>query len=220
VCCQETKTLGLPAEVIEALAHYRQLLDERAWDWGDEQLPNLFRWARFSLLGPVFDAFAATGDWAKAIRSVIGEDVPAGVVVVRVDEGGGPQADVGPARPAIAGHMVTIDVVVDSAADADLSLTVAGHEVRVGPRGAAIETIDLDGGDPVFTVVLDNEALGVDDAIRPSAAAELRLSSPRCALVGHRLQWRGLVSRGCAGEVGRPSPAVLSLPRRDHRGAS
>jgi hypothetical protein len=181
VCCQETKTLGLPAEVIEALAHYRQLLDERAWDWGDEQLPNLFRWARFSLLGPVFDAFAATGDWAKAIRSVIGEDVPAGVVVVRVDEGGGLQADVGPARPAIAGHMVTIDVVVDSAADADLSLTVAGHEVRVGPRGAAIETIDLDGGDPVFTVVLDNEALGVDDAIRPSAAAELRLSSPRCA---------------------------------------
>ena len=181
MCCQETKTLGLPAEVIEALAHYRQLLDERAWDWGDEQLPNLFRWARFSLLGPVFDAFAATGDWAKAIRSVIGEDVPAGVVVVRVDEGGGLQADVGPARPAITGHMVTIDVVVDSAADADLSLTVAGHEVRVGPRGAAIETIDLDGGDLVFTVVLDNEALGVDDAIRPSAAAELRLSSPRCA---------------------------------------
>ena len=29
MCCQETKTLGLPAEVIEALAHYRQLLDER-----------------------------------------------------------------------------------------------------------------------------------------------------------------------------------------------
>ena len=43
MCCQETKTLGLPAEVIEAFAHYRQLLDERAWDWGDEQLPNLFR---------------------------------------------------------------------------------------------------------------------------------------------------------------------------------
>ena len=87
MCCQETKALGLPAEVIEALAHYRRLLEERGWDWGDEQLPEFFRWARFSLLGPLFDAFAATGDWAKAIRSVIGEDVPRGIVVVRIDEG-------------------------------------------------------------------------------------------------------------------------------------
>ena len=48
MCCQETRTLDLPAEVIEALAHYRRLLDERGWDWGDEQLPGFFRWARFS----------------------------------------------------------------------------------------------------------------------------------------------------------------------------
>ena len=38
MCCQETRMLGLPAEVIEALAHYRRLLDERGWDWGDEQI--------------------------------------------------------------------------------------------------------------------------------------------------------------------------------------
>ena len=101
--------------------------------------------------------------------------------MVRVDEGGGLRADVGPARTAIAGRTVAIDVVVDSAADADLSLTVAGREVRVAPRGAAVETIDLDGADPVFTVVLGDETLVVDGAIRPSAAAELRLSSPRCA---------------------------------------
>ncbi len=181
MCCQETRTLGLPAEVIEAQAHYRRLLDERGWDWGDEQLPDFFRWARFSLLGPVFDEFSATGDWAKAIRSLIGEDVPPGIVVVRVDEGGGLLADVGPARTAIAGRMVPIDVVVDSAVDADLSLTVAGHAVSVAPRGAAIETIDLDGADPVFTIALGDETLGVDGAIWPSAAAELRLSSPRCA---------------------------------------
>jgi hypothetical protein len=100
MCCQETRMLGLPAEVIEAQAHYRRLLDQRGWDWGDEQLPDFFRWARFSLLGQVFDAFAATGDWAKAIRLVIGHDVPSGIVVVRVDEGGGLHADIGPARPA------------------------------------------------------------------------------------------------------------------------
>ena len=47
--------------------------------------------------------------------------------------------------------------------------------------GAAIETIDLDGADPIFTVVLGDETLSVEGAIRPSAAAELRLSSPRCA---------------------------------------
>ena len=67
---------------------------------------------------------------------------------------------------------MAIDVVVDSAADDDLSLTVAGREVRVAPRGTAIETIDLDGADPVFAVVLGDETLSVDGAIRPSAAAK------------------------------------------------
>ncbi len=181
MCCQETSTLNLPAEVIEALAHYRKLRDRRGWDWGGEQLPDFFRWARFSLLGSVFEAVAETGDWAKAVRSVIGHSVPPGIVVVRIDEGVGLRADIGSARPAISGHTVTIDVVVDSAVDADLSLSVAGREVRVGPRGAAIETIDLDGTDPIFTIVLGDEKLSVEGAIRPSAAAELRLSSPRCA---------------------------------------
>jgi hypothetical protein len=88
VCCQETRTLNLPPAVIDALARYRRLLGERAWDWGDEQLPGFFRWARFSLLGPVFEAVAETGDWASAIRSVVGDDVPPGIVVVRVGEDG------------------------------------------------------------------------------------------------------------------------------------
>ena len=181
MCCQETETLGLPAEVIEAMAHYRRLLDERGWDWGDEQLPDFFRWARFSMLGPLFEAVADTGDWAKAIRSVVGEDVPPGVVVVRVDEGSSLHAYVGPARPAIAGRTVPIDVVVDSASRADLRLTVAGRDLDVAPRGAAIETIDLDGTDSGFTVGLGDETLRVEGAIHPSAEAELRLSSPRCS---------------------------------------
>ncbi|MDQ3791651.1 MAG: CehA/McbA family metallohydrolase [Actinomycetota bacterium] len=173
--------MGLPAEVIEALAHYRRLLDERGWDWGDEQLPDFFRWARFSMLGPLFEAVADTGDWAKAIRSVVGEDVPPGVVEVRVDEGSSLRAYVGPARPAIAGRTVPIDVVVDSASRADLRLTVAGRDLDVAPRGAAIETIDLDGTDSGFTVGLGDETLRVEGAIHPSAEAELRLSSPRCS---------------------------------------
>jgi hypothetical protein len=39
--------------------------------------------ARFSQYGPINDAFMATGDWAKAIRSVIADQVPAGIVVVQ-----------------------------------------------------------------------------------------------------------------------------------------
>jgi hypothetical protein len=181
MCCQETRTLNLPPEVIEALARYRQLLDERGWDWGDEQLPDFFRWARFSLLGPVFDAVADTGDWAKAIRSVLGDDVPPGIVVVWVDERGVLHADVGAARAAIPGQIVAIDVVIDSAVDGELSLTVAGREVEIAPLGAQIETIDLEVADPGFTVVNGDQTLRVDGAIRPSAAAELRLLSPRCA---------------------------------------
>jgi hypothetical protein len=180
MCCETTGTLGLPAEAIEALARYRRLLDERGWDWGDDRI-DIFRWERFFLLGPVFEEFTASGDWPSAIRSVIGDEVPAGIVVVRVDRGGGLRADVGPARTAIAGRSVRIDVVVDSATDAELSLTVAGQRVRVEPRGAAVETIDLDAAGPAFTVVLGDRTLRVDDAIRTSATAELRLSSPRCS---------------------------------------
>ena len=179
MCCEATETPGLPAEVIETLAHYRRLLDERGWDWGDDQI-EYFRWVRFSWLTPAVELLA-TGDWPTAIRSVIGHDVPAGAVVVRVDAGGGLRAMVGPARTAIAGRTVTIDVVVDSAADADLSLALAGREVRVAPLGATVERIEIDGADPVFTVVLDDETLHVAGAVRTSAAAELRLLSPRCA---------------------------------------
>ena len=71
--------------MIEALAQYRRLLDDRGWDWGDEQF-DFFRWARFTQLGSVFAEYAVTGDWAQAIRAVIGTDVPVGVVVVRIDE--------------------------------------------------------------------------------------------------------------------------------------
>lgn len=180
MCCETTATLELPAEVIETLARYRRLLDERGSDWGDEQI-QFARWARFSLVGPVFAAFMETGDWAKAIRSVIGPVVPAGVIVVRVDAGGSLRADLGRARTAIAGRPVRIDVVVDSAADADLSLTVAGHTVRVAPLGATVETIDLDGADPAFTVVLGDQTLKVAGVARTAPAATLRLVSPRCA---------------------------------------
>ena len=109
MCCEDTNTLALPAPVIETLAQYRRLLDERGWDWGDEQI-DLFRWARFTQFGAVFAEYAKTGDWAQAIRAVIDADVPVGVVVVRVDQSGALRAQVGPALATVAGRTVAIEV--------------------------------------------------------------------------------------------------------------
>jgi hypothetical protein len=201
MCCEATEALDLPAEVIETLAHYRRLRDQRAWDWGDEgveffslmrfaQLPSLvaefaasgnFAKALASAVGyDVLEESAATGNWAKTLAAAIGDDVPAGVVVIRVDEGGGLRAATGPPRSAIPGRLTTIDVVADSAADADLVLTVAGRTLRLAPKGGAVQTIGVDGADPVLEVVLDGEVLRVHDAVRPSGAAELHLRSSRC----------------------------------------
>ena len=180
MCCEATETLELPPEVIETLAHYRRLLDDRGWDWGDEGI-GLFSLMRFAQFGSAFAEYAATGNWAKAVVSAIGDDVPAGVVVVRIDEGGGLRAHIGPARTAIAGRRVRIDVVVDSSADADLLLGVAGRALHVATGGAAVETVGVDGGDPVFDVTLGDEVLTVRDAVRTSEAAELYLRSSRCA---------------------------------------
>ena len=144
------------------------------------------------MLGPVLEAFWASGDWASAIRSVIGDQVPAGMVVVRVDAGGGLRADVGSPRTAIAGRTARIDVLVDSAMDADLELTV----------------------------VLGAQTLIVEGAVRDDPGGRApALVSPLRPLVGHRCQRRSLVPGGCAGEVGLPSPSVLPRSRRDPAGA-
>jgi hypothetical protein len=115
------------------------------------------------------------------VVSAIGDAVPPGVVVIRIDEGGSLRAHIGPARTAIAGRRVRIDVVVDSAADADLLVEVAGREVQIAAKGAAVETVGVDGGDPVFDVALGGEVLTVRDAVRTLKAAELNLRSSCCA---------------------------------------
>jgi hypothetical protein len=109
MCCEHAQALDLPPAVIEMLARYRDLQRRHGWDWGEESLPDSFRWARFSLIGPVMDRVGEDGDWAGAIRSVIGEGpVPAGIVVIEGD-----RVRTGPPRPLIAGHTVPIDVIRD-----------------------------------------------------------------------------------------------------------
>jgi hypothetical protein len=181
VCCGDDEELGLPPAVIEMLARYRRMLDEQGFTWGAAVMPDFFRWARFSMLGPAFDEFAASGDWSAAVRAAIGDEVPAGLVVVSVAADGGLTAAVGAPRPAIRGAGVPVDVVLDSAADTDLVVTVAGPEVPVPAGGAGLAVVDLDADTPDITVTCGTEQLDVVGAVSPTPAATLRLTSPHGA---------------------------------------
>lgn len=171
--------MDLPAPVIEALATYRRLRNERGWDWGGEALPQLFRFARFTRLGPLLEAVGETGgDWAAAVRTVVGETVPAGMVVVHVDGTGIRRVVTGRARLAVAGRPVPLDVVIDSTADAEVVVRAATHEVTVAAGGATLVTVDVDGP---FTITCGADAREVDDAVRRVPATRLRLRSSGCS---------------------------------------
>jgi hypothetical protein len=177
VCCGEGERLDLPPAVVEALAGYRRLLGERGFDWGDDRI-DLFRMARFALLADVYLAYAATGDWAAAIRSQVADGVPRGTVLVRA--GGDPAVSAGPPRLAVPGRPVPVDVVVDAAGAAtDPVVTLAGRAVPVAAGGAVVEILDLDA--PGFDVVVDGRTLRAEGAVDVVPAARLRLRSPLCA---------------------------------------
>jgi hypothetical protein len=181
MCCGDEEELGLPPAVIEMLARYRRLRDEQGFGWGEDALPDFFRWARFSMLGPAFHEFAASGDWSAAVRAAIRDEVPAGLVVVSVASDGGLAAAVGPPRPVVRGSAVPVDVVVDSAAGTDLVVTVAGQEVPVPAAGTGLAVVDLDADTPHITVTCGDERLDVVGAVCPTPAAEVRLTSPHGA---------------------------------------
>jgi hypothetical protein len=180
MCCESTETLDLPREVIETLAAYRRLLDDRGWDWAQEGM-DFFRLMRFSQLSvSEILEHAARGDWAKALLSAIGDKVPAGSVVIRIDERGRLQVETGPVRPAIAGGSVAVDVFIDSGAATDLILTLGGRDMPVAALSATVDTIAVGGADPVFDVRLGGEKVTVRGAVRAAEAAQLRLVSSRC----------------------------------------
>ena len=114
VCCDDDTALDLPPAVIEMLARYRRMHAEQGVGWGEEAFPDMFRWARFSRLGPAFDEFAASGDWAGAVRAAVGDDVPAGIALVSIGADGELSARTGPPRPVVPGATVQIDVVLDT----------------------------------------------------------------------------------------------------------
>jgi len=174
VCCDDEVAPDLPPAVIEMVARYRRMRAEQGVGWGEEAFPDMFRWARFARLGPAFQEFAASGDWAGAVRAAVGEPV-AGIVLVRVGADGDLAARTGAPRPVVPGSTVPIDVVLDSAADHDLVVAVDGAEVSVPAGGAGLRTVDATAS-PI-TVVCGDARIAVAATVG-TAAATLRLTSP------------------------------------------
>jgi hypothetical protein len=134
VCCGDDAVLGLPPAAIEMLARYRRMREEDGFGWAEGTLPDMFRWSRFSLLGPAFDRLAAAGDWAAAVDAAVGDGgPPAGIVVVRVGADGAVDVVAGPPRTAIPGRAVPVDVVLRSRAARTVTVPVAGEDVVLEP---------------------------------------------------------------------------------------
>jgi hypothetical protein len=108
MCCDHDQVLDLPPAAIEMLAHYRELRRQQPWAWGGEDIPPPFRWARFAKLGDLIERGTRSGDWPGALQEVIGDDVPAGIVVRR-----GGEYRSGPPRLLIPGRTVPIDLVTE-----------------------------------------------------------------------------------------------------------
>lgn len=83
----------------------------------------------------------------------------------------------------LAGFSLIGPTVAALMATGDLSQAIrtALGDVPVQGRAAAIAMVDVDGSAPVVTVEVQGETLRIEDAVRPAAAAELRLTTGRCA---------------------------------------
>ena len=173
VCCDEDAPLDLPPAVIEMVARYRRMRAEQGVGWGEKAFPDMFRWARFSRLGPAFDEFAASGDWAGAVRSAVGDEVPAGIALVTIAADGGLTARSGPQRPVVPGAAVPIDVVLDSGADRDLVVIVDGEAVPVPAGGAGLRTVDA-GAAPIVSICGDARVEVSATVAAPAAILHLR----------------------------------------------
>ena len=202
--------LGLPPAVIEMLARYRGLHDEQGYGWGEDELPDFFRWARFSLLGPAFDEFAGSGDWSAAVRAAVGDEVPAGLLLVSIGDGGELAARGGPPRPVIAGSTVPVDVVLDSAAESDFVVTVAGVPVPVTASGTGLHTVDLTADATSITLGCAGAGAGRTGRGDRRPSRDGAVDQPaRRPLVDHRRHRRRLVRDRGAAQVGRRAPGLL-----------
>jgi hypothetical protein len=169
MCCADEERLDLPPAVIEMVARYRALRAEQGFGWGEDALPELFRWARFSRLGPAFAEFAATGDWTGGVRAAVGGQPPPGMVLVEVDADGAVEVRTGPPRPCIAGVPTAVEVV--ALAESETTVSVAG---RAQPTpGCWVLDVESD-----LAVVVGDHELAVPAPVAMVPTGTLALTSP------------------------------------------
>ena len=201
--------------MIEAQAHYQRLREERGWNWSGEHIPDWWRWVRFFVsTPPPFKApEGLDDDLAGAVRSLLADQVPPGVVAVRIAPDGTLAARPGPARAAITGDTIPIDVIFDSAAEADLTLEldrVEGVAERYGTRWSGrASNLDIDGGHSEMTLRQNEHCLTVAGMVNLYDATALHLVAEACS------RWSVTDSSGGAGpgrsvaQMGWATPPVL-----------
>lgn len=191
MCCSDDEVLGVPAPVIEMVARYRQMQRTQGHGWGEEALPDLFTWARFSLLGEAFEELAATGDWAQAVRAAVGDGEPApGIVVVSLAADGGFDVASGPSPTGLAGRRMPVDVIVLADAERDGTIEIDGVALDVAAGQAGLRTLDVDPAAGEVTLVAGGHRRDVG-CVRAVAPGRLALRAPRCA------RWSVLDKQGC-----------------------
>ena len=177
MCCSEHTKLDAPPAVIEMIARYRHLQRTQGQGWGEDQFPDAFTWARFSLLGPAFEEFAASGDWAAAVRAAVDGAAPhSGIVVVDL-AAGTPDITAGEPLSGLTGKPISVDVVVLGSAAGD-TVEVDGAEIVVPSGGVGLRTVDVDPAVGSVRIVRGANRHDVECA-RVAVAGRLALSAPQ-----------------------------------------
>ena len=210
MCCQDDEVLDLPAEAIEAIAHYRHLRSVRGPDWGGDDV-WFARLAGFPLINAVVARYSERhggGTPGRRRRSAPrrGRSCSGGRGCACHRHRGSAGSGAGRWRP----H-ATVHMVVDSAADT--TLTVNGEPVAV--HSGQVERILVTAG-PTLTVG-EHSRSGHRSAARGGPATRRRAGAP----AGRSPTRSGTAwfPPGVAAQVGLPRPAVLPRPRRHRAGA-
>ena len=134
MCCDPSEAVPLPPAVAAMLADYRARLAAHPDDWGEEA-PGVARampygrWLGGGLLAAAFGG--QDDDWPATVRGCLGDPLPGGLVVARLDPHGvGLRA--GPPRYVVGGRPAEVAVLLDSRLEEATTVEVDGRPVRVG----------------------------------------------------------------------------------------
>jgi hypothetical protein len=140
VCCDPPEADRLPPAVAAMLADYRARRAAHPGDWGEEapgvaRAMPYARWLGGGLLAAAFGG--QDDDWPATVRGCLGDPLPGGLVVARLDRDGvGLRA--GPPPYVVGGRPAEVAVLLDSQLEEATTVEVDGRPVRVGAGGVEL----------------------------------------------------------------------------------